>query len=190
MRLRRLIPARLHNFLREPKVLNGIAALSNKVLVAADSFGCCIWRIDVQVDENGTPTDARITEWLRDPLLDGQLVLPDFQPGVNGLKYSQASNAICFTNTQQRIFRVIPVDTQAYAPADRPTILITGPQGDDLILDDHYGSEPVAYVTTHRDNSILRIPLRLESTTGSRTYETVAEPTQHDSQVLVPTAGA
>jgi hypothetical protein len=184
----------LMQFPSTAKGLNWLVALSDSVLLAADSFAGCIWRIDLKLDKRGIPTSAEATEWLRDRSLDGKLVLPDFQPGVNGLKYSYVANALCFSSTQQRLFARVSVDPQTLQPVGPVLILATGAQGDDLIIDDHYEGGPVAYLTTHRDNTILRIPIAppgLNSSGDLGTHvETVAEGSVQDPRVLGPTAGA
>lgn len=62
-------PRTLMQFPSTAKGLNGLTALTDTVLLAADSFAGCIWRIDVELTAEGKPQHAKAIEWMRDPLL-------------------------------------------------------------------------------------------------------------------------
>lgn len=137
----------------EAKGLNGLCALSGSVLIAADSFASCIWRIDLDLS-TFPPKVAHARVWSSHPTMAGKLVLPDFQPGVNGLKYSPKFGCAYYTSIQQMLFCRVPVNATNLEPDGEPETIATGMQGDDLIIDENFVSGPVAYVTTHRENTI------------------------------------
>lgn len=172
--------------------LNGLTPLSDTVLLAADSFAGCIWRIDIRLTANGRPCNASVTQWMKHPAFEGKLVLPDFQPGVNGLKYSKVLQTLVFSSTQKRLLGTIAVDPQTLQPIVPVRIIHLGAQGDDLIIDDHFEGGPVAYLATHRDNSIIRVPIQGEERNGpvgAVGATTIVEASQKDQRVLGPTSG-
>ena len=182
--------ATIAEFPPQSKFLNGLCPLSENVLLAADSFAGCIWRLDIAMGEDGSPKSAKITEWLRDPSMDATFQLPDFQPGTNGLKYSQKAGLVVFSSTQQQIFARVKVHPETLSPDGPVEVLATGIQGDDLIIDDDFEGGPVGYLTTHRDNSILRIPLTTaKSPVADKTICTVSQATIQHPLVAGPTAG-
>ena len=105
------------------------------------------------------PRTATAKKWLSHNTMYGILNLPDFQPGVNCLKYSARTSHAYYTSTQKRVFCRVSVDRKALEPTGEPEILAEGMHGDDLIIDDSSANRPVAYVTTRRDKSILEIHL-------------------------------
>ena len=170
------------------KGLNGLCALSKNVLIVADSFQSCSWRIDVNMKQS-PPAQARF--WLSDPTMAGELRLPDFQPGANGLKYSAVTGRVYYTSTQQRLFCQVGVHEQTLEPEGDVEVVAEGMQGDDLIVDDQSTSEPVAYVTTHRDNTVLGIPLDPRHQKRNTTeVSIVAKASEQDDTMLGPTAGS
>lgn len=168
--------------------LNGLCALSDSVLLAADSFASRIWRIDLDITSSFPPKIANAITWCTDKTMDGKLVLPDFQPGVNGIKYSAVTSHVYYTSTQQKLFCRVPVNPETLQPSGNVEVISRGMQGDDLILDDA-ASPPVAYVTTHRDNTILRIPLNSTGEIALNDLEVMARGTTDDDKVVGPTAG-
>lgn len=167
--------------------LNGFCALSDNVLIAADSFGCRIWRIDLD-RSSFPPKSATASTWLSHDTMRGKLVLPDFQPGVNGLKYSAVTGCVYYTSTQLRLICRVSVDSETLQPRGSVDILARGMQGDDLIVDDTV-SPPVAYVTTHRDNTVLRVPLDEKSEIALAALQVVGRGSMEDDKFVGPTAG-
>ncbi len=180
------LPQKLFTFPTEAKGLNGLCALSESRLIAADSFGSCIWAVDLDIT-SFPPTAAKAKKWLAHDTMYGVLKLPDFQPGVNGLKYHARTSYVYYTSTQKRVFCRVSVDRETLEPADEPEVVAEGMPGDDLIIDDSSVDRPVAYVTTHRDNSILKVHL----TDGSRLgkMEITLKGSMEVQNVLGPTAG-
>lgn len=184
-------PMPLFRFPSNAKGLNGLCQLSENVLLAADSFESVIWRIDLDLSPQGVPKSAKASEWMRHAEFAGKLVLPDFQPGVNGLKYSDKTSSVCFSNSQHRTFGRITVERWTLKAIGEPVILAKGMQGDDLLIDDDFADGPVAYLTTHRDNTIVRIPLsdRESGDASERSVVVIAKGSMEEDIVLGPTAG-
>ena len=78
------------------------------------------------------------------------------QPGINGVKFDGQTNYLYFTTTAQDLFMRVRVDPTTLDPAGAPELIASGRMWDDFALDAQAG---VAYVTTHRQNTIERIPL-------------------------------
>ena len=191
-------PVKLMEFPSNAKGINGLCLVNDRLLLAADSFEGVIWRIDVELDTSSSssssdlrdviPKSAKATEWLRHPEFNGTLTLPDFQPGANGIKYSPSSSYVCFSNSQKRTFGRIKLDPKTGQAVGQPEILARGMQGDDLIIHEGGHGGPTAYLTTHRDNTLLQIPI-----TGDAAKEVqgkvVVEGTKEDRVLVGPTAG-
>ncbi|KAH6722581.1 hypothetical protein BKA61DRAFT_178949 [Leptodontidium sp. MPI-SDFR-AT-0119] len=162
----------------EARVLNGSAVLSPTVLLCADSAADCIWRVDVPKD--GAAPSTRI--WMKHSLLahSNDPKLHD-SPGVNGIKFNRKDSFVYFTTTAQTLFGRIRVDPQTLDPVGDPEeVAERGMMADDLIVDEEAG---VAYVTTHRQNTIERISLH----DGAR-LNCIGEPFHID--MIGPTAGS
>lgn len=150
-----------------------------------------IWRVELDVTQSPPTAKARV--WLSDPTMAGELTLPDFQPGVNGLKYSAVTQRVYYTSTQQRLFCQVRVNQQNLAPEGDVEVVAAGMQADDLIVDDTNSEKPVAYVTTHRDNTVLKIALASRDQKRSTAEDNVSiflEGTDQDQTMLGPTAGS
>ena len=78
------------------------------------------------------------------------------QPGVNGVRFSKTTSYLYYTATVLRLFMRVRVDRETLAPLGVPEYLGGGKMMDDFCLDESAG---VAYVTTHRENTIDRMPL-------------------------------
>ncbi len=61
-----------------------------------------------------------------------------------------------YTVTGQKLFMRVPVEPATLAPAGRPELVDSGRMAHDFCIDEE---AEVAYVTTHRENTIDRIPL-------------------------------
>jgi hypothetical protein len=138
----------------EPKVaMNGSCLLAPNVLLAAGATAL-IWRVDLPVD--GKPARARI--WMEH---DNMKMRPGEkkpeQPGVNGIRYAARTGHLYYTSTSQQLMMRVPVDQETLDPAGLPEFVAGGRYWDDFVLDEDAG---IAYVTTHRENTIDRVPLR------------------------------
>lgn len=133
--------------------LNGGCLVAPQVLLLADSFGGTIWRIDLPED-GGEPTASA---WLRHPSMQSDPNGPDAsQPGVNGLKFHAAEGRLYYTSTVKQLFMRVGVDPDTHAAVGGPEFVSAGRMADDFILDP---DTDVAYVATHRQNSIDRVAL-------------------------------
>jgi sugar lactone lactonase YvrE len=135
-------------------VLNGCCVIAPRVLLVADSVAGQIWRVDLA--EDGLTATARV--WLQH---DSMAFDPDNplnpQPGVNGVRYDSRTDCLYYTSTTRKVFMRVPVDPQTHEPAGQPELVADGTMADDFCIDENAG---VAYVTTHRENTIDRVPLR------------------------------
>jgi hypothetical protein len=135
--------------------LTGSCLLAPGVILLADFAAGLIWRVDLAAG-HGRAT-ARV--WLRHDSMDhdpdSPLVPP--QPGVNGVRYAGRTRYLYYTATAQQLFLRVPVDPGTHDPAGAPELVAGGIMADDFCLDE---DACVAYVTTHRQNTIDRVPLR------------------------------
>jgi hypothetical protein len=134
-------------------VLNGCCLVAPRVIVVADSVAGQIWRIDL-ADDGLTATEQ---VWLQH---DSMAFDPDNplnpQPGVNGVRYASRSRFLYYTSTTTKLFMRVAVDPVTHEPAGEPEFVAGGTMADDFCIDEDAG---VAYVTTHRENTIDRVPL-------------------------------
>jgi hypothetical protein len=105
----------------------------------------------------------------------------DDVPGVNGMEYNSKDNHLYFTCTSQTIFGSVRVDAETFEAVGEPEeIAKRGMWADDFIIDEGQG---VAYVTTHRQNTIEKVKLD-----GSTEQENaVGEPL--NLELIGPTSG-
>jgi hypothetical protein len=103
------------------------------------------------------------------------------QPGINGLGYDTKTSYLYYTSTAQRLFMRVRVDPRALTPAGAPEVVATGSQWDDFDLDPQAG---VAYATTHRQNTIERIPLDPHSGQARQTVAGIP----FDAQLIGPSS--
>jgi hypothetical protein len=143
--------------------LNGADKLSPNVILVADAGAGLIWRVDLSAD--GMKGTARI--WLKDPSMNTTIAgLRIKQPGINGLEYDEQTHFVYYTSTAQQLFMRVPVDPTTLDPAGDPELVATGSMWDDFAIDE-YAS--VAYATTHRQNTIERVPLDPHSCQAKQT---------------------
>ena len=133
--------------------VNGCCVLSPTTVLAADTFGGAIWRIDLKPDGR-----ADAWQWLKHESMAHvpDTLPPPPQPGINGLRYSRRTNHVYYTTTGQKLFMRVAVDPNDFEPAGRPERLCCGGMYDDFSIDERRG---VAYLTVHRENRIDRAPL-------------------------------
>jgi hypothetical protein len=133
--------------------LNGADRLAPNVILVADSGFGLIWRVDLSTD--GMRGTARV--WLKDPSMNTTFSgLRIKQPGINGLEYDEKTHFVYYTSTAQQLFMRVRVDPTTLNPAGDPELVATSSMWDDFSIDEHAG---VAYITTHRQNTIERVPL-------------------------------
>lgn len=78
------------------------------------------------------------------------------QPGINGIRFAKRSSYLYYTATVLKLFMRVRVDPETLAPLGVPEYVGGGKMMDDFCLDEERG---VAYVTTHRENTLDRMPL-------------------------------
>ena len=158
--------------------LNGSELLAPNVIAVADSRAGLIWRVDLSAD--GSKATARV--WLKDPSMKPtkfSLLIKPPQPGVNGVKFDNKTHYLYYTSTARRLFMRVRVDPTTLNPAGAPELVARGHQWDDFALDEQAG---VAYMTTHRENTIECVPLDPHS---SQAIQTVAG-IPFDQQLIGP----
>jgi hypothetical protein len=145
---------RVLTFDQSGAVLNGCCLIAPRIIVIADSVAGLIWRVDLS--DNGLAATARV--WLQH---DSMAWDPDNplnpQPGVNGVRFASRTNFLYYTSTTRKLFMRVAVDPVTHEPASDPEFVAGGTMADDFCIDEDAG---VAYVTTHRENTIDRVPLR------------------------------
>jgi sugar lactone lactonase YvrE len=77
------------------------------------------------------------------------------QPGINGIRYAARTNVVYYTSSAQKLFMRVAVDPATYTPAGQPDV-VAAEGADDFCLDENAG---VAYLTTHTDNTIVRVTI-------------------------------
>jgi len=164
----------------EPKVgLNGSCLLAPGILLAA-GVTALIWRVDLP--EDGEPTRARV--WLKH---DNMLARPGEkkpeQPGLNGIRYAARTGFIFYTSTSQNLVMRVAVDPATFDPAGLPEFVAGGRYWDDFVLDEDAG---VAYVTTHRENTVDRIVMAAD---GNRLGFVVAAGNPFTEVLVGPSSG-
>ena len=132
----------------EPKVaLNGSCLLAPDVLLAA-GVTSLIWRVNLP--SQGRPASARI--WMEhDNMKNRPGEKKPEQPGVNGVRYAARTGYVYYTSTSQQLMMRVAVDPATLDPAALPEFVAGGRYWDDFVLDEDRG---IAYVTTHRENTI------------------------------------
>jgi hypothetical protein len=105
------------------------------------------------------------------------------QPGVNGLRFSQKTSYLYYTATVLKLFMRVRVDLETLSPLGIPEYVGGGKMMDDFCLDDESG---VAYVTTHRENTIDR--MSLEPGRNEVRESVAGDP--FDEELVGPSSGA
>jgi hypothetical protein len=147
-------PEAVLHFPEPARGLNGSCLIGPDVVLIADCFAGLIWRADLPAD--GAKATARV--WLQHDSMahDPDGPMPD-QPGINGIQYAATSNYLYYTTTAQELFMRVRVDPDTHDPAGEPEFVAAGMMGDDFCLDENAG---VAYIATHRQNTIDRVSLK------------------------------
>jgi hypothetical protein len=106
------------------------------------------------------------------------------QPGVNGIRYAARTGYLYYTSTSQQLMMRVPVDPVTFEPAGLPEFVAGGRFWDHFILDADAG---IAYVTTHRENTIDRVIMEAD---GNRTGFVVAAGNPFTETLVGPSSGA
>jgi hypothetical protein len=149
-------PTRVLTF-DQPAGLNGACLLAPGVILLADSLAGLVWRVDL-TDDGHTATAS---VWLRHhsmaPDPDNGLTSPlGPQPGINGIRHAARTNFVYYTSTAQKLFMRTSVDPATHTPVSQPEVVAADITADDFCLDENTA---VAYLTTHTDNTIVRVPI-------------------------------
>jgi hypothetical protein len=161
--------------------LNGSCIIAPNIILVADCFASLIWRVDLP--SGAGKATARV--WLEHDSMatDPGGPFPD-QPGVNGVGYASKTNYLYYTTTAQELFMRVRVDPDSHDPAGEPEFVAGGMMGDDFCIDESAG---VAYIATHRQNTIDRVSLEPSENSYLR-YSVAGKP--FTEQLIGPTKGA
>ena len=130
--------------------LNGACLIAPDVLLAAGMAGL-IWRVDL----GASGATARL--WLRhDSMKNRPGEKKPEQPGTNGVQFDARTGFLYYTSTSQQLMLRVEVDPATLEPSGLPEFVAGGREWDDFAID---GAAGVAYVTTHRENTIDRVHL-------------------------------
>ena len=165
----------------EPKVgLNGGCLIAPDTLLIAGAANL-IWRVDLP--KNGGGASARV--WLQhDNMKNRPGEKKPEQPGVNGIRYAARTYHLYSTSTSQQLMMRVRLDPTSLEPAALPEFIAGGHQWDDFIIDENAG---IAYVTTHRENTIDRVRLEPD---GNREGWTVVAGEPFSDLLVGPSSGA
>ncbi len=160
--------------------LNGGCMIAPGIILVADSFAGLIWRVDFVRDGRATTS-----VWLRhysmghDP--NGGLLAD--QPGINGLCHVASTGHLYFTSTVHKLFMRMRIDPITHAALGEPELVASGYWYDDFCVDEKTG---LAYVTTHRENTIEAVWLEPRRNVST---EPAAEGATSTGQIRMTVAG-
>lgn len=158
--------------------LNGACFVAADILLAAGVAGL-IWRVDLR-DE---APSARL--WLQhDSMKNRPGEKKPEQPGVNGVQFDAENGYLYYTSTSQQLLLRVKVSPVTHEAVDLPEFVAGGREWDDFLIDE---AEGVAYVTTHRENTIDRVRLAHD---GNRIGRTVIAGDPFTEILVGPSAGA
>ncbi|XGV94789.1 MAG: hypothetical protein ACAF41_18840 [Leptolyngbya sp. BL-A-14] len=173
-------PEQVFQFPKNVRGLNGCCPLAPGVLLLADSFAGLIWRVDLPRD--GGTAVARV--WLQHESMGyypGELK-PE-QPGVNGIRYAAKLSYIYYTATAKKLFMRVQVNPETLEAVGEPEHVSVGRMVDDFCIDEDAG---VAYLTTHRENTIDIVSLT--PARNSERFIVAGDP--FTEELIGPTSGA
>jgi hypothetical protein len=136
----------------EARGLNGMCRLGSNLLLVADSFAGCIWRVDRAADGEWA---AR--SWLTHASMTyfPGAMKPE-QPGVNGVRYAARTSYLYFTATAKKLLMRAHVNPWTFEPDGHVELVVAGRMFDDFCIDEDAGC---LYATTHRQNTIDRVSM-------------------------------
>ena len=159
--------------------LNGACVIAPGVLLAAGMTDL-IWRVDLR---DGSRASAGI--WLQhDSMKNRPGEKKPEQPGINGIQFDVKTGYVYYTSTSQQLMLRVKVDPKTLNPADLPEFVAGGREWDDFLIDEEAG---IAYVTTHRENTIDRVRLAHD---GNRQGRTIIAGDPFDEMLVGPSAAA
>ena len=173
-------PEQVFQFPKNVRNLNGGCLVAPNVILLADSFAGLIWRVDLPKD-GGTPV-ARV--WLQHESMGyypGQLK-PE-QPGINGIRYAAKLGYVYYTATAKKLFMHVQANPETLDAVGEPEHVSAGPLADDFCIDEDAG---VAYVTTHRENTIDCVSL--DPAKNSERFVVAGDP--FTEELIGPSSGA
>jgi hypothetical protein len=159
--------------------LHGCCPIAPTTILVPDCPARSIWRVDLAPD--GGKAKARV--WLKHDSMSHYPNDTTNQPGVNGLGYAARANYLYYTSTNQKLFVRVRVDTATRDSAGAREFVAGGMMGDDFCTDEN---TDVAYVATHRRNTIDRVSLE-PSENGEVRHSVAGEP--FTEKLIGPTAG-
>ena len=106
------------------------------------------------------------------------------QPGINGIRFAARTNAVYYTSSAQKLFMRVAVDPATRTPLGQPEVVAADITADDFCLDENAA---VAYLTTHTDNSIVRVAIGSGADGATRSV-VAGEP--FDEQLVGPSSAA
>jgi hypothetical protein len=173
-------PHKVLDFPDKAGALNGSCLIGPQTILVADSMAGLIWRIDLS---NDTATSvARV--WLHHESMGnypGQMK-PE-QPGINGIQYASKLGYIYYTSTAKKLFMRVRVNPETLDAIGEPEHVSAGRMADDFCIDEDAG---VAYVTTHRENTIDCISLNPAK--NSESHIVAGDP--FTEELIGPSSGA
>jgi hypothetical protein len=160
--------------------LNGSCLVGPRTILIADSFAGLIWRVDLPSD--GSPPLARV--WLQHESMGYYpgAMKPE-QPGINGIQYAPKLGYIYYTATAKKLFMRVRVNPETVDASGEPEHVSAGRMADDFCIDEDAG---LAYVTTHRENTIDRISL--DPAKNSERHIVAGDP--FTEELIGPSSGA
>ena len=149
-------PTRVLTF-DQPAGLNGACLLAPRVILLADSLAGLIWRVDLADDGLTATASVWLHHHTMAPDPDNGFTSPlGPQPGINGIRFAARTNVVYYTSSAQKLFMRVAVDPATHTPVGQPEVVAADITADDFCLDENAG---VAYLTTHTDNTIVRVPI-------------------------------
>src|SRR5271163_817911 len=141
----------------QPAGLNGSCLIAPRVILLADSLEGLIWRVDLADDGLTATASVWLQHHTMAPDPDNGFTSPiGPQPGINGIRYAESGNVLYYSSTARKLFARVAVDPATYTPLGQPEVVAADITADDFCLDEKAG---VAYLTTHTDNTIVRVPI-------------------------------
>lgn len=173
-------PHKVLDFPAEARALNGSCLIGPRTILVADSMATLIWRVDLPSD-GATPV---VRVWLRHESMGHYAgrMKPE-QPGVNGVRYAARRGYLYYTATAKKLFMRVKVDPMTLDAVGDPEHVSVGRMADDFCIDENSG---VAYMTTHRENTIDCVSL--DPARNSERFIVVGEPV--DENLVGPSSAA
>ena len=176
----RMQPEKVLDFPDAARALNGSCLIGRRTILVADSLAGLIWRVDLP--EDGARPTACV--WLQHESMRNYpgRMKPE-QPGVNGVRYAPRLGYLYYTATAKKLFMRVRVDSALLEALGEPEHVSAGRMADDFCIDEDAG---VAYVTTHRENTIDCVSLNPAN--NSERFIIAGDP--FTAELIGPSSGA